>query len=185
MAKELTLPPYPAQAQPGDYIWVDWWRQLQQFMRDILKQIEEMQYVSKANEMFGSNVEVVAEDDQTFSGGVAEGALVVSQGICVFSFQSTFVDTTTDVSMAPNPVSTTWTMTLKRASPLPQPFLSGVPCEVQVVVVGTISGNRVWRGQGVIYGTGTQLQIQADVGPLMRSTATLMTVNGSFPVFGI
>lgn len=185
MAKELKLPPYPAQAQPGDYIWVDWWRQLQQFMRDILNQIEEMQYVSKASEMFGSNVEVTAENDETFDGGVADGALVVTQGVCVFSFRSTFVDTTTDDGQAPNPVSTRWVMLLQRASSLPQPFLSGVPCSVEVVAGGLISGARRWVGHGMLYGTGSRLEIQTDVGPLNRSTTTVMTVNGSFPVSGI
>lgn len=29
------LPPYPAAATPGDYVWVDWWKKLQQYMQAI------------------------------------------------------------------------------------------------------------------------------------------------------
>ena len=185
MAKELKLPPYPAQAQPGEYIWVDWWRQLQQFMRDILKELDNMQYVSKANEMFGSSVTVRIVDEPDRSGALGDGVLVMSQGICVFSFTGT-ADITTDVGLAPNPVSTSWEMLLARASALPQPFIGGVGCFVEVVSGGiSPTAETRWRGTGRVYGTGSRIEIQADVPPLMRSQMMIITVNGSFPITGV
>lgn len=37
MARVLTLPPFPINAQPGSYMWLDWWRQLQDYIQEITK----------------------------------------------------------------------------------------------------------------------------------------------------
>lgn len=88
----LNLPPYPAQATPGDYIWVDWWRKLQDYM----KAITETRGGQTINPGPGDSHYLVWMYDNVLGQYVSSeitGRWTITGNICTFNFLSTITVT--------------------------------------------------------------------------------------------
>lgn len=57
MARKLAiLPPYPASATPGDFVWIDWWKKLQDYMKSITDSAKYTDLSSSTASLFHANV---------------------------------------------------------------------------------------------------------------------------------
>lgn len=187
MAKELTLPPYPAQAMPGDYIWVDWWRQLQKFMRDILAELDNISKTWKFADLGNNSTFVFRGTDEMVYGpvGVTHVEMALSQGICAFSVTTEPLDNLpSDTPVVEYPGVFTIKIQGGGIGPGRErlPAVSGgrAGCYVTVTGVGGIGGGH-FEGWGNIQNVSGDLYISISTN-LVRNTAFIMHATGSFLV---
>lgn len=177
MAKTPVLPPYPAQAMPGDYIWVDWWRQLQLYMKDILKELEDLTVVVKAGELSGDSGATLGNNQIEVSASIASGGFSVTQGAVTMNFKSGKLDVEYDPdSPAPNHnLAATMVISSLPAPPTPS---SGDCAAMYLILRGSfIVASGIGRIQGRQGGSG--IIFRADV-VLPQSGEYYLVVNTSY-----